>query len=95
MSRPLGMVIYPYQEAGVPGLMERRINYRTGALVSRYHARQAGLDPTAGEYVVVYETHQQRIACRTSIEARYRMRAGTWCRACRALLAARRTGETP
>jgi hypothetical protein len=68
--------------AGVPGLVDRRKNRRTRTRVSFYHATQAGLDATSGEWALVCEAHYVQRNYPTQAEAYRHLGAGDWCPAC-------------
>jgi hypothetical protein len=51
-------------------------------VVSLYHASQAGLDATDGEWALVCDAHHIQRNFPTQAEAQRHLRAADWCPAC-------------
>ncbi len=71
-----------HRYAGVPGLVVRSKNRRTRTVVSLYHATQAALDNTDGEWVLVCAAHQVQRNYPVQTEAQRHLGAADWCPAC-------------
>lgn len=75
-----GEALYQHHYAGVPGLFMRAKNRRTR--VSLYHATQAGLDTTSGEWALVCEEHHIQRNYLRQTAAQQHMRDADWGPAC-------------
>lgn len=77
-----GPVVYSFNN--LAGCVEQRRNRATGSLVGLYNAAQAGMDPDAGAWVTLCETHSCCVNHPTLAAARSHLAdpAG-WCEFCR------------
>jgi hypothetical protein len=72
-----------YAANGIKGCVEQRRSRKTGLLIGVYHTEQAGMDPDAGPWATVCESHGQ-ITCHPSL-AIAKSHAGDptgWCEIC-------------
>jgi len=72
-----------YHHAGHAGCVSIKRAQETGTHVGIYNAKQAGLDPEGGDWVVICEVHHTVLNCQTLQGARDMAPVPTeWCEWC-------------